>query len=177
MAQLRRFLLRLSNVFRPDRAESELARELASHLMLLEEDFQRRGMTPDEARVAARRAFAGVEQTKDLQRDARSFLWLDDARRDLRHALRLLRRDPLFTLTAALSLAIGIGANTTVFTVANALLLRPPPVWGNPTVSWTLAAVGTVVASAPPLIPISSIFVSVSPPSRACTRIRGFLRR
>jgi hypothetical protein len=106
MAQLRRFLLRLSNVFRPDRAESELARELASHLTLLEEDFQRRGMTPDEARLAARRAFGGVEQTKDLQRDARSFLWLDDARRDLRHAVRLLRRDPLVTLTAALSLAI-----------------------------------------------------------------------
>jgi len=126
MAQLRRFLLRLSNVFRPDRAESELARELASNLTLLEEDFQRRGMTSGEARLAARRAFGGVEQTKDLQRDARSFLWLDDARRDLRHAVRLLRRDPLFTLTAALSLAIGIGANTTVFTVANALLLQSP---------------------------------------------------
>jgi predicted permease len=116
----------LSNVCRPDRAESDLARELASHLTLLEEDFQRRGMTPDEARLAARRAFGGVAQTRDLQRDARSFPWLDDARRDLRHAVRLLRRDPLFTLTAALSLAIGIGANATVFTVVNALLLQPP---------------------------------------------------
>src|ERR1700730_11398665 len=126
MARLRRFFLRLSSFLRPERAESDLARELASHLTLLEEDFQRRGMTPEEARLAARRAIGGVEQAKELHRDARSFLWLDDARRDLRHAGRLLRRDPLFTLTAALSLAIGIGANTTIFSVANALLLQPP---------------------------------------------------
>jgi predicted permease len=126
IAQLRRFFLRVSSWFCPERAESDLARELASHLTLLEEDFQRRGMTGEEARLAARRAFGGVEQTKNLQRDARSFVWLDDARRDLRHAGRLLRRDPAFTLTAALSLAIGIGANTTVFAVAAALLLKPP---------------------------------------------------
>src|SRR5438132_11372803 len=81
-------------------------------------------MTPEEARRAARRALGGVEHTKDLHRDARSFAWLDDARRDLRHAGRLLRRNPLFTMTAALSLAIGIGANTTIFTVANALLFQ-----------------------------------------------------
>ncbi|PYR56997.1 MAG: hypothetical protein DMF91_20580, partial [Acidobacteria bacterium] len=109
---------------RPGRAEDDLAREMASHLTLLEDDFQRRGMTPEEARRAARRALGGVEHTKDLHRDARSFAWLDDARRDLRHAGRLLRRNPLFTMTAALSLAIGIGANTTIFTVANALLFQ-----------------------------------------------------
>jgi predicted permease len=126
MAQLNRFFHRLSNVFRPGRAEPDLERELASHLALLEEQFQARGMTREDARLAARRAFGGVEQAKELHRDARSFLWLDDARRDLRHAGRLLRRDPLFALTAALSLAIGIGATTTVFTVANALLFHPP---------------------------------------------------
>src|SRR5204862_5902374 len=91
-----------------------------------EEDYQRRGMTAEAARIAARRAFGGVEQMKDRQRDARSFVWLDDLRRDLQHAARLLRRNPLFALTAALSLAIGIGANTTIFTVANALLFRTP---------------------------------------------------
>ena len=63
---------------------------------------------------------------KDRQRDARSFAVAGRARRDLRHAARLLRRNPLFALTAALSLAIGIGANTTIFTVANALLFQPP---------------------------------------------------
>src|SRR6266849_4811688 len=125
-SRIRRWLLRVLNVGRPQRSEPELAREMAAHLALMQDDFMGRGMTPDEARIAARRAFGGVEQTKELHRDARSFPWLDDARRDLRHAGRLLRRDPLFTMTAALSLAIGIGANTTIFTVANALLFRPP---------------------------------------------------
>jgi predicted permease len=123
---IRRFLLRLINVVRPQRQEPDLSREMATHLALLQEEFEARGMTPEEARVAARRAFGGVEQVKELHRDARSFRWLDDARRDVRHAGRLLRRDPVFTTTAALSLAIGIGANTTIFTVANALLLQPP---------------------------------------------------
>jgi predicted permease len=132
MSTLRRFLLRLINVLRPERRESDLARELTSHLTLLEDDFQRRGLSPHEARVAARRAFGGIDQTKELHRDARSFVWLDDARRDLRHASRLLRRNPIFTLTAALSLAIGIGANTTIFTVATALLFKPPAGIGAP---------------------------------------------
>jgi predicted permease len=121
-----RVLRRLRNALWPGRAEDDLARETAAHLALLEEDGQRRGLTADEARIAARRAFGGVEQMKDRHRDTRSFVWLDDARRDLGHGARLLRRDPLFTLTAALSLAIGIGANTTMFTVAHAVLFRAP---------------------------------------------------
>lgn len=123
---MRRFLLRLINLFRADAAEDELARETASHLALLEEEYQNRAMTADEARAAARRAFGGVELMKDRHRDARSFTWLDDARRDLHYSARLLRCNPIFTVTAALSLAVGIGANTTVMTIANALLLRAP---------------------------------------------------
>jgi predicted permease len=119
-------VLRLRNALRPASAEADLAREVASHLALVEDELVRRGMTAEEARFAARRAFGGVALAKDLHRDARSFVWLDDARRDVRHSARLLRRDPLFALTAALSLAIGIGANTTIFTVANVLLFRPP---------------------------------------------------
>ena len=126
MERLRRLVFRLLTVWRRDRAEADLAREVSSHLALLQDEFQRRGLTPDEARLAARRAFGGVEQTKELQRDARSFRWLDDARQDVPYAARLLRRDPVFAATAAVSLAIGIGANTTVFTIANALLFRPP---------------------------------------------------
>jgi predicted permease len=126
MPVIQRFLSRLFNVLRPDAPEPDLAREIAAHLALLQEDFERRGMTPSQARLAANREFGRVEQTKDLHRDARSFRSLDDARRDLRHAWRLLRRNPLFAATAILSLAIGIGANTTIFTVANALLLKPP---------------------------------------------------
>ena len=121
-----RFMFRLHNVFRPDRAEDELERETAAHLALIEAEYRRRGMCADDARSAARRAFGGVEQMKDRQRDARSFVWLDDARRDLRYSARLLRCNPIFALTAALSLAIGIGASTTIFTIANALLLRAP---------------------------------------------------
>ena len=87
MAAIRRLFLRLFNAFRPGRAERELAREMAAHLALLEDEFVRRGMPPDEARLAARLALGGVEQAKELHRDARSFVWLDDARRDVRYAV------------------------------------------------------------------------------------------
>jgi predicted permease len=83
-------------------------------------------MDPDAARRAARLALGGVEQTKELHRQARSFTRIEDARQDVAHGLRLLRRSPLFTCTAAVSLAIGIGVNTAIFTVANSLLFRPP---------------------------------------------------
>src|SRR3954471_881880 len=121
-----RLFRRFGNALWPGRAEDDLTRETQAHLALLEDDFQRRGFTAEAARVEARKAFGGIEQMKDRHRDARSFRWLDDLRRDLRHAARLLRRNPLFTLTASLSLAIGIAANTTVFTVANAVLFREP---------------------------------------------------
>jgi len=129
---IRRIVLRLVNVVRRGTAERDLAREIASHLGMLEDGFRQRGMTAAEARRAARLALGGVEQTKERQRDARSFVWLDDARRDLAHSARLLRRSPAFALTAVLSLAIGIGANTAIFTVANALLFRDPPGVGEP---------------------------------------------
>ena len=77
---MRRFILRLLNAFRPDPAERELTREVESHLVLLEEEHRRRGMTADEARLAARRAMGSVALAKELHRDARSFVWLDDLR-------------------------------------------------------------------------------------------------
>ncbi len=73
------------------------------------------------------RQVSGIDQGKDRNQSGRWIRWLDDAKRDLRHAARLLRNDPLFTLTVTLSLAIGIGANTTVFTLADALLFQPAP--------------------------------------------------
>src|SRR5882724_13553148 len=102
----RRTLLRLLNALRPSRAERDLAREVDAHLALLEEGFRERGMSDAEARRAARLALGGAEQAKERHRDARSFMWFDDARRDLAYSARLLRRNPVFALTATLSLAI-----------------------------------------------------------------------
>jgi putative ABC transport system permease protein len=127
MWRLRRALLRLFNTVRSGAAEPELAREIASHLALLEEEFTRRGMTPDQARVAARRVFGGVDQAKERHRDERAFLWLDDLRRDTYYAIRSLARNPGFACGAILTLALGVGANTTVFSVVNAVLLEPLP--------------------------------------------------
>ena len=125
---LRQLLRRLSNALNPARAEPELAREVASHLALLEDEYRRRGMTTDDARLAAKRAFGGEAIAKDLHRDARSFVWIDDARRDLQYAMRTLRRTPGFTAVAILTLALGIGANVTIFTLLDAVVLKPLPV-------------------------------------------------
>src|SRR5512134_2163114 len=124
---LARFFARLQNVIRPGRSEPDLAREIAAHLALLENEYRGRGMSRDDARRAARMAIGGVEQTKERHRDARAFVWLEDLKRDVVYAGRLLRRNPMFTLTATLSLAIGVGAATTVFGAANTLLFSAAP--------------------------------------------------
>ena len=125
---MRRFILRLFDSCRSGRRDRELSRELASHLQLLEDEFQRRGLSIEHARVEARRAIGSTALAADLHRDARSFGWIDDARRDTRHAIRALRRAPAFTAVAVVTLALGIGASTAIFTLIDRVLLASLPV-------------------------------------------------
>jgi hypothetical protein len=127
MAPLRRFLARVFNALRPDSAEPELSREVEAHMTLLQDEFERKGLPPAVARMAARRSFGSVEHAKDLHRDARSFVWLVDLTRDTRHAARSLRRAPMFAVVAIVTLALGIGANAAMFSVLNTYMLRPLP--------------------------------------------------
>jgi predicted permease len=123
---MRQILARLVGTIRGTAGEREIARELDAHLALIEDDLVARGCDRAEAHRRARIALGGIERTKEMQRDARTLRWVDDARQDLRHAARQLRGSPVFAVTAALSLAVALGANTAIFTVANGLLLRPP---------------------------------------------------
>jgi hypothetical protein len=128
MRAIKQLRAKLANLLFRNRAEREMNREMNSHLALLEEEFERRGLTPHEAKIAARRIYGSFEQSKELHREERSFLWVEQAVQDLRHAVRGLARSPGFTLLAIFTLALGIGANATLFSAWNAVALKPLPV-------------------------------------------------
>jgi predicted permease len=117
----------LRNVTHREQDEREIAAELNAHLALLIEEKVRSGMKPDEAERAAGIELGGVEQVKELVRDARAGAWLDTLVRDCRFALRMSRKNPGFTAVVVLTLALGIAANTTVLSWISATLLNPIP--------------------------------------------------
>ena len=124
---MRRALQRLLALIRRDRLDRELDDEMVAHLELAERDARVRGMSDAEARLAARRAFGGLEQIREAHRDARSARSLEHLWRDVRYGFRAMRRTPTVCASIVLILAVAIGANTTMFSAMQAILLRPLP--------------------------------------------------
>ena len=120
--------LRLLEFFDRERRERRLADEIQSHLDLLADELMARGLSREDAGLAARKSFGGVDQIKERYRDQRGLPLLEIFLQDMRFAFRLMRKNPAFSLTAAGSLALSIGALTLAFSAVNAIVFKPLPI-------------------------------------------------
>ncbi|HEX6163983.1 MAG TPA: ABC transporter permease [Vicinamibacterales bacterium] len=127
MKTLRALRMRVYGVFGSSKSERELSAEIESHLQLHVDDNIRAGMTPAEARRRAVIALGGVERTKEAYRDRRGIPWFESLMRDLRYGIRTLTKSPGFAIAGIVILGLGIGVNTAIFTVVNAVVLKPLP--------------------------------------------------
>ena len=127
MRLIRMCLMRARALWRGDAVDRELAEEMRAHLEQLTQEHVARGMTVEEAREAARRTFGPVTQLVEESRDARGVMWIANGWHDMRYGVRLMTRAPGFAAAVVLTVALGIGATTAMFSVVYGVVLQPLP--------------------------------------------------